>query len=119
MALLRDYEVPNTGLTVTGAYHVISSIKLNKRTTDVPDPTESGVRDSSNSIHWEAGYVAVVTVDVYATAEARNNGKISVGKVGNSSEYTFMFDTTASDGIIEQAYAYLKTTTYYSTASDA
>ena len=122
MALLRDYEVPNTGLTVTGAYHVISSIKLDKRTTDVPDPVESsGTRDSSNAVHWQAGYIAVVTVDVYASAEARNGGKVAVGKVGSPSsfEYKFVFDTTASDGIMEQAYAYLKTTSYYSTASDA
>lgn len=120
MALLRDYEVPNTGLTVTGAYHVISSIKLDKRTTDVPDPvgSETSVRDSSNAIHWEAGYVAVVTVDVYATEAARTGGKVAVGKIGPVTEYTFMFDTTSSDGIMEQAYAYLKTTTYYSTASD-
>ena len=121
MALLRDYEVPNTGLTVTGAYHVISSIKLDKRTADVPDPVESGTRDSSNAVHWQAGYIAVVTVDVYASAEARNGGKVAVGKVGSPSsfEYKFVFDTTASDGIMEQAYAYLKTTSYYSTASDA
>ena len=121
MALLRDYEVPNTGLTVTGAYHVISSIKLDKRTTDVPDPVESGTRDSSNAVHWQAGYIAVVTVDVYASAAARNGGKVAVGKVGTSGsfQYTFLFDTTASDGIMEQAYAYLKTTDYFSTASDA
>ena len=62
MALLRDYEVPNTGLTVTGAYHVISSIKLDKRTTDVPDPTESGTRDSSNAVHWEAGYLSLIHI---------------------------------------------------------
>lgn len=119
MALLRDYEVPNTGLIVTGAYHIISSIKLDKRTTDVPDPVEFSTRDSDNAVHWEAGYVAVVTVDVYTSLEARNGGKIAIGKVGSDSDYKFLFDTTVSDGIMEQAYAYLKTTEYFSTASDA
>ena len=34
MALIRDYELPGTGLVVPNAYHVVTNVKVEKRTAD-------------------------------------------------------------------------------------
>ena len=120
MALTRDYDVPGTGLTVTGAYFVISRIELVKRTADIPDPTGSAVRDDSNRVDWAAGYIGQLTIDVYASSAARLAGNIPIGSDGSRPEqYQFMLDIFSSTGIMEQAYTYLKTLPYYAAATDA
>jgi hypothetical protein len=34
MALLRDYELPGTGLIASNAYHVVTNVKVEKRMAD-------------------------------------------------------------------------------------
>lgn len=36
MALQKDYIIPNTSLIVSGAYHIITDVSVNKRNNDVP-----------------------------------------------------------------------------------
>ena len=38
MALVREYEVPSTGLVAPNAYHVIKKVTTEKRLHDVPAP---------------------------------------------------------------------------------
>ena len=118
MALIKDYELPGTGLNVPSAYHVISHIDLRKRTQDVPNPVDhqDDLRNDDNRLYWAAGYVATVRIDVYANSEARTSGKNIIGSIGDQYEYTFLYDPTSNYGIIEQGYNYLKTTEEYSSA---
>ena len=120
MALTRDYDVPGTGLTVSGAYFVISRIELIKRIVDIPDPTENAIRNDSNRVDWSSGYIAQITINVYANSAARTAGRNPVGSDGTYPEqYRFMLDISSSTGIMEQAYTYLKTLPYYAAATDA
>ena len=42
MALIKDYEMQGTGVTVPNAYHVITDLKVKKRIADIPLPPDNG-----------------------------------------------------------------------------
>lgn len=142
MALILDYVVPNTGLTIPNAYHIIHKVDVEKRTQNIQSPvdtsrpegvTEPDFQSEENAVLWKAGYVAKVTIVVYANKEARENGLEPVGWIGSSPtdapmdsnfgqqwkgfEPMFMLDT--SEGApteLVQAYSFLKSTPHFANA---
>lgn len=141
MALIRDFEIPGTGVTVNDAYHVIVNLSTEKRLQDVPSPPDrnhpTGFTDGGQSgdpVYWKAGYVGRITLEVYASKEARDSGKNPIGAVGvnptdvmhselktvctpgKDFQVLFFIDPDSSDNLITQAYNHLKSTEYYSQA---
>lgn len=144
MALIRDYEIPNTGMLATNAYHVIVNVTTEKRMADVPPPVDNNSpsgftpRDESEGteVHWKAGYVGRITLEIYASKKAREEGKAPIGAIGlnptdavhpdvktvstpgTDFKVLFFLDPTSSDSILTQAYNHLKSTEYYKTAEE-
>jgi len=139
MALLRDFEIPGTGVVVDNAYHLITNVKTEKRLQDIAPPPDSsredGLTDGDRGpeVYWRAGYIGWISILVYASQEARQNGKQAIGAFGNSPTevgvnglYTdgtsfdikFMIDPDSSDSILTQAYNHLKSTDYYTGATE-
>jgi hypothetical protein len=122
MALIRDYEIKETGLTVDNAYHVVKNVQVEKRYSDLPLPVdytrEDGITDAPEreDVYFKEGYVATIEIDIYFNQDCRNSGKKPLGSLGNLREYKFMFDPESSETILSQAYSYLKTTEYYQDA---
>jgi hypothetical protein len=143
MALVRDFEIPNTGVTVNNAYHLIVNVTTEKRLVDIQSPPDSnhptGLTaggDQGDPVYWKAGYVGRVTLEVYASKEARDEGKTPIGAIGvtptdvmhpdlktiftpgKDFKVMFFIDPESSDSIITQAYNHLKTTEYYKDAEE-
>lgn len=138
MALIRDYELPGTGVVVPNAYHVVTNVSIEKRTADVqapPDPTRpNGQTFGSNQIgkevYWKAGYIATISLTIWKDREAReaeakpvgfiginaadNKYGVSIGTEGMDHYCRFILDVPSELNHIEQAYRHLLTTTYYS-----
>ena len=122
MALSKDYEIEGTGFTVPNAYFVIKEARVEKRLADFPYPgmdltDEERVARGEELVNFKAGRIAWITLSVYASKEARDNGMKPVGELGiaNSKFRCFIEDGDVS----QQIYAYLKTTDYFSGAVDA
>ena len=123
MALSKDYEITGTGVTVPDAYFVIKEVRIEKRLHDFPYPgmeltDEERIAQGEPAVNFKAGRIAWITLSVYSSAEARENGMKPVGKLGldNSKEFRCFIE----DGdISNQIYTYLKTTDYFSDAVDA
>ena len=124
MALIRDFEIANTGLVVPNAYHVITQLDVEKRMTDrsFPQPTGrvyQGARDLD--VEWTAGYYARIVICVWKDAESRAANKNMLGII--NAEYgvpaVFQLDVAASDSYLTQAYAFLKNVDYYTAATEA
>ena len=139
MALLRDFEIPGTGVVVENAYHLIVDVRTEKRLHDITPPPDSSREDGLTAgdrgpeVYWRAGYVGSIEVTVFASAEARSNGKNHIGMFGDTVhdfmpeglqtegetyEIKFFIDTESSDSILTQAYNHLKSTEYYSGAQE-
>lgn len=142
MALIRDFEIPNTGVTVNDAYHLIVNVTTEKRLQDILPPPDASTKsgftegDRGDPVYWKAGYVGRVTLEVYASKEARNTGKAPIGGIGMSPtdvmhpdlktvctpgkdfKVIFFIDPDSSDSVITQAYNHLKTTEYYKDAEE-
>jgi hypothetical protein len=138
MALQKDYTIPNTTYTVSGAYHIITEIEVKKRNEDDPGPVHTSQEDNiiaketSDALYWKKGYTSKLKIDVYVNKEARLSGKSPIGTLGiQSSELdsqlatagmdhkiVFYLDADGESNIFEQAYSYLKSTQYYSDATD-
>lgn len=122
MALIKEYQIKETGLVVDNAYHVIKNIQVEKRYSDIHLPVDSsrenGFTDvpEREDIFFKQGYVATIEIDVYLNENCRNTGKRSLGSLGDLREYRFMFDPESSETLLSQAYSYLKTTEYYQDA---
>jgi len=138
MALIKDYELPGTGLVVPNAYHVVTNVKVEKRVTDAkppidptrPDGLTMGFRDESTAVYWKAGYTAEIAVTVWKDKTARDNdanpigfiGKnpsdnkhgVSIGTEGMDHHSVFFLEVPSELNHIEQAYRHLLTTDYYS-----
>jgi len=138
MALIRDYELPGTGVTVENAYHVITDVKVEKRMADIPAPIDAsrpdgltaGANEPGTEIYWKAGYIGTVSLAVWKDKAARDNDAqpigfigvnpsdnkygVSIGTAGMDHVCKFFIDTTSSDNDITQAYNHLLTTDYYS-----
>lgn len=144
MALVRSFEIPGTGVTVSDAYHVVVNVTTEKRLQDVKSPADlsraSGLTNDGDNdqdpIHWKAGYIGRITLEVYASKTARDEGKTPIGAIGvNPTEAVhpdistvhtpgtdfnikFFINTDSSDSILTQAYNHLKTTEYYKNAEE-
>jgi hypothetical protein len=140
MALLKDYEIPGTGVFIENAYHVVSDIKVEKRIADIPMPpdtnhptglTNGGVH-TGPEVHWKAGYIATIAVTIYKDREGRDNNARPIGFIGNSpsdNKYgatigtpgmdhrcVFIIDQSSPLDHMAQAYQHLLTTDYYSSS---
>jgi hypothetical protein len=138
MALLRDYELPGTGLIVENAYHVVTDIKVAKRISDVLPPVDNsrpeGYTDMNRSegteVYWKAGYTAQIAVTIWKDKAARNADAkpigfigdnpadnkygVSIGTAGMDHKCVFFIDQSSSLDHMAQAYQHLLTTDYYS-----
>jgi hypothetical protein len=138
MALLKDYEIPGTGVIIENAYHVVSDIKVEKRLADIQVPpdtnhptglTNGGVHTGAE-VYWKAGYTATIAVTIYKDRAARDNDARPIGFIGNSpsdNKYgasigtagmdhrcVFLIDQSSPLDHMAQAYQHLLTTDYYS-----
>ena len=138
MALIKDYEIQGTGVTCPNAYHVITDLKIHKRTADVPLPpdsstesglTNNGVRDEGTDVYWKEGYVCRIWVTMWADKAAREAGNrpigyagdnpteveadLSIGTEGLDHRCEFMLDMNSADSDLVQAYNHLKSLDFY------
>jgi hypothetical protein len=138
MALLRDYELPGTGLIVSNAYHVVTNVKVEKRMADFKPPVDNSRpdgltpmdRSAGTEVYWAAGYTAEIAVTVWKDKAARDNeatpigfiGKnpsdnkfgVSIGTDGMDHRCVFMLEVPSELDHMAQAYRHLLTTDYYS-----
>jgi hypothetical protein len=76
MALIRDFELPNNGGIVNNAYHMIIHMAIEERLEDlVPES------DEQDPIHWKAGRIAKITLEVYKDEDERRSVKIPVAGI--------------------------------------
>ena len=138
MALIADYELPDTGIIIPNAYHVVMGVLVEKRLQDIKSPIDNSREDKltagwkieGNEVIWKAGYIGKITIGVWKNVEARNADGRPIGFVGGNIQSNtinaltttttgmeipcmFMLDMTSSDNHIAQAYAHLKTIDYY------
>lgn len=145
MALIRDYEIHNTGVTVPNAYHVVTNVKVEKRVADIPPPpdssTDSGLTENAHQpgkeVYWKAGYIGHITVTVWSSKTAREENKQPIGWMGLAGTETlpghendsigtpgvngkciFMLDMNSELNELQQAYKYLKTLNYYENSTE-
>lgn len=138
MALIRDYELPGTGVIVSNAYHVVTSVDVEKRTSDIPLPPDSASPTGFTNgprgpeVYWKAGYIGRIAVTVWKDAVSRQNNLQPIGFIGvnpTDNKYgstiatpgmdhicKFFIDINSTDNHITQAYNHLKTTDYYMNA---
>lgn len=140
MALIRDYELPGTGLIVSNAYHVVTKVDVEKRMADIeappdnsrPDGRTVGHKEVGKEVYWKAGYIGRIAVTVWKDLSSRTENKAPIGFLGvNPSDNTyhasigtdgmdhickFFIDPTSDDNHITQAYKHLKKTDYYKDA---
>jgi hypothetical protein len=138
MALIKNFEIPGTGVIVPNAYHVVTNVTIEKRMADTPPPVDNSrpngftVRDTSpgNEVYWAAGYVATIAVTIWKDQLARNNDAKPVGFIGtiagdnkygasigtNGMDHycRFMLEVPSELDHMAQAYRHLLTTDYYS-----
>lgn len=138
MALIKDYELPGTGLVVSNAYHVVTNVKVEKRVADVLPPVDNSrpdgltVRDESpgTEVYWKSGYIGEIAITIWKDKEAReSNAKpigfigtnpsdnqygVSIGTAGMDHKCKFFLEVPSELNHIEQAYRHLLTTDYYS-----
>jgi hypothetical protein len=138
MALIRDYELPGTGVTVPNAYHVVTNVAIEKRMADVappPDPTRPdgltmGGREEGKEVYWASGYIATISVTVWKDKAARdadakpvgfvgvnagdNKHGVSIGTAGMDHYCRFILEVPSTLNHMEQSYKHLLTTDYYS-----
>ena len=138
MALLRDYELPGTGLIAPNAYHVVTSVNVEKRIADIPppiDPTRPdgftmGFQTEETKVYWQSGYTAKIAVTVWKDKSARdanakpigfvgtnpadNQHGVSIGTAGMDHKCVFMLEVPSELDHMAQAYRHLLTTDYYS-----
>ncbi len=140
MALVREYEVPSTGLVAPNAYHVIKKVTTEKRLHDVPAPPDPSRTDGvtptqqGHEVYWKKGYVGRISVEIYTTKDARDSGKEPIGAItinptdvefnGSLStdisnfDLNFFIDPTSQLSIVDQAYQHLKGLKYYENATE-
>lgn len=141
MALIRDFEIPGTGLNVPGAYHVIVKVNTEKRLNDIPAPPDpsrpDGITagDRGHEVYWKAGYVGKIALEIYSSKQARDDGKSPIGAIAinptdvqvngvlssdiEQFDLNFFIDPTSQLSIIDQAYEHLKSLEYYKDATEA
>jgi hypothetical protein len=138
MALIKDYELPGTGLVAPNAYHVITNVKVEKRIADFKLPVDNSRPDGlthmnrgeDSHVYWKAGYTAEIAVTIWKDRAARdadakpigfmgtnasdNQYGVSIGTPGMDHKCKFMLEVPSELDHITQAYRHLLTTDYYS-----
>lgn len=140
MALIKDYEIPGTGVIVPDAYHVVTKVDVEKRTHDIIPPADTSMPDGLTQqpkgadVDWKAGYIGKIAVTVWKDSQARlnearplgflgvnptdNSYGAAIGSPGSDHFCKFFIDMNSSDNEITQAYKHLKTTDYYKDATE-
>lgn len=138
MALLKDYELPGTGVIIENAYHVVTDIRVEKRIADVLPPIDpttpsgftQGFGEVGTEVYWKSGYTATIAVTIWKDKAARDNDArpigfigtnpsdnkygVSIGTAGMDHKCVFFIDQSSSLDHMAQAYQHLLTTDYYS-----
>ena len=138
MALIRDYELPGTGLVASNAYHVVTNVKVEKRMVDTappldptrPDGLTMGFQSEDRHVYWKSGYTAEIAVTIWKDKAARdadakpigfigknpsdNKHGVSIGTEGMDHRCVFMLEVPSELDHLAQAYRHLLTTEYYS-----
>ena len=142
MAFIRDYELQGSGATIPNAYHVVTGVKMEKRTQDIMPPPDASnpsgytYRDDSDErqwVYWKRGYIGRITVTIWASKQARVDGLKPIGFMGEDPTETehegnigtkgmdhlckFFIDMSSNESYITQAYRYLRTFPYYADAT--
>lgn len=115
MALIKDFEIPGSGYTVPGAYHVVTRVEVTKSLGDLtmlgPDGQET----------TRPAYTGQMSLSVWANKEARTSGSSPVGSIyggpGDEDVTRFNVDMASTKTFVEQAYDHLKTTEAYKDAT--
>jgi hypothetical protein len=141
MALIRDFELPSTGLTAPNAYHVIKKVTTEKRLNDIPPPPDPSRPDgltvrsaNDHEVYWRAGYVGRISIEVFVSREARDAGKEPIGAITinptdvefngvlssdiRNFDLYFFIDASSQQSIIDQAYTHLRGLVYYQNATE-
>lgn len=140
MALIRDFEIPGTGLNVPNAYHVIVKVNTEKRLNDIPPPPDASRSDgltqhTGPEVYWKAGYVGRIAIEIFSSKEARDQGKSAIGAIAinptdvqvngvlstdiSNFDLNFFIDPSSQLSIIDQAYEHLKELEYYKDSTEA
>ena len=138
MALIRDYELPGTGLVATNAYHVVTNVKVEKRIADIKPPVDNSRpdgltpmdRSEGSEVYWKSGYIAEISVTIWKDRDARdadsmpigfigknpsdNKHGVTVGTAGMDHKCVFLLEVPSELDHMAQAYRHLLTTDYYS-----
>ena len=138
MALIRDYELPGTGLVIPNTYHVVTNVKVEKRIADFKPPVDNSRpdgltpmdRSAGTEVYWAAGYTAEIAVTIWKDKAARdadanpigfigtnpsdNKHGVSIGTAGMDHKCKFMLEVPSELDHMAQAYRHLLTTDYYS-----
>lgn len=137
MALIKDYEIQGTGVTVPNAYHVITDLKIHKRVNDIKPPrdetTESGYTnewwEEGTELFWQKGYTCRIFVTIWKDKQSREDdikpigvaglnttemeADIRIGTEGLDERCEFMLDMDSTDTDLVQAYNHLKSLDFY------
>ena len=138
MALIRDYELPGTGLIAPNAYHVVTNVKVEKRIADIKPPVDNTRpdgftpmdRSEGTEVYWKSGYIAEISVTIWKDKAARdadsmpigfigknpsdNKHGVTVGTAGMDHKCVFLLEVPSELDHMAQAYRHLLTTDYYS-----
>ena len=139
MALIREFTIPNTGLTIPDAYHLINQIRQEKRLQDIPLPKDSSREDGVTAdggradIDYKKGYIGHISLDVYTSKQAREEGQFPIGAVSanptdvrfnghatevDPHELMFFINMLSNVSVTQQAYEHLKSGSYYHSAQN-
>lgn len=115
MALIKNYEINNSGFEVDNAYHVITNIDIVKRTTEIP--TSDTTKDP---LRGQPGVIGKIFISVFSSKQAKEDGKAPIGHINsampefnNVINFNYAIDYSSEDNLTAQAYKHLKTTEYY------
>jgi hypothetical protein len=115
MALIKNYEIHNSGFEVENAYHIISNIDIVKRTS----PINVSI-NSKDPLKGQPGVIGKIFISVFPSKTAKDEGKNPIGHINSAMpeyndviNFDYVIDYSSEDNITAQAYKYLKTTEYY------
>lgn len=114
MALIANYEVPNTGMVIPNAYHVIAHVDVVKRLKPLPH----GGDNRNDTLQGGVGYVGGIYLAIYASKQAREDGLNPVAYLSQANPdkpfpTQFVLDIESTDSYLTQSYNFLKSLEYY------
>lgn len=129
MAFIKRYELA-TGIVAENAYHIVSDVITHKIPSDIQDPGGARPTNAPDWV-WKKGYYGRVCIQVFYNKETRDQGKLPIAYMGvyptdmaadlrtefrSETNLHFTIDINSTKSVIDQAYDFLKTTTYYQDA---